>query len=118
MERTELEKKLEELTIEYLENHKDRCNSDQRNALFNINLLKGVINTLNGSRRETDSTHKLLSIQGWCRKNQPSQRLWTGLKRNEEFFGTINSITQSIFMRGRGLGRKSWIEFDELRANE
>lgn len=47
MDRTELEKKLEELTLEYLDKHAGRCNQEQCAALFDINMLKGVIDSIN-----------------------------------------------------------------------
>lgn len=46
MKRTELEKKLEELTLEYLENHKGRHNIEQRDSWEEIRMLTRSINAI------------------------------------------------------------------------
>jgi hypothetical protein len=46
MKRTELEKRLEALTLEYLENHKGRCNEAAYNARDEMRILTDTINTL------------------------------------------------------------------------
>jgi len=65
MERTELENKLEELTLEYIE-EKDQCGRDHRNKLHAIDVAKDTIRTLNGRVENKPENSDSLCVSKYC----------------------------------------------------
>ena len=104
-----LKDKLIELTLEYA-NIENACNIENADLLHKIHVIKESLEVL-GEEGEDG-----ISIPDWCRKYGPSIRLWNALVGNAEKLESISLITKRKLIRIRGVGQKSWLEFEQLRG--